>query len=108
MKTTTCPKCCGKKSIDGFSHIENGVCFQCSGSGVIALSAERSAEVEAVAQDTAKKREWLKAATAGQIAALPVDKMVKAFHFAATSVGAFNDADLLRAYNLLKRRMATI
>jgi len=108
MKTTTCPKCCGKKSIDGFSHIENGVCFQCSGSGVITLSAERSAEVEAVAQDTAKKREWLKAATAGQIAALPADKMAKAFHFAATSVGAFNDTALLPAYNLLERRMATI
>jgi transcriptional antiterminator Rof (Rho-off) len=108
MKTTTCPKCCGQKSINGFSHIENGVCFQCSGSGVITLSAKQSAEVEAVAQDTAKKREWLKNATAGQIAALPVDKVFKAFHFAATSVGPFNDADLLPAYNLLKRRMATI
>jgi transcriptional antiterminator Rof (Rho-off) len=75
---------------------------------VITLSAKRSVEVEAVAQDTAKKREWLKVATASQIAALPVDKMVKAFHFAATLVGVFNDAELLRAYNLLKRRMATI
>jgi hypothetical protein len=108
MKTATCPKCCGKKTINGFSHVENGVCFQCSGSGVITLSAKRSAEIEAVAQDTAKKREWLMTATASQIAALPVEKLVKAFHFAAVCVGPFNETELRPAYNMLKRRMNAV
>jgi uncharacterized protein involved in tellurium resistance len=108
MATTTCPKCCGNKTISGFSHIENGVCFQCSGSGVITLSAERSAQIETTMQDTAKKREWLKNATAGQIAALSVEKLVKAFRFAAACVGPFNETELLPAYNMLKRRMDTL
>ncbi len=35
MKTMTCPKCEGKKTIEGFSHVANGVCFRCAGSGVV-------------------------------------------------------------------------
>ena len=31
----TCPKCNGAKTINGFSHVANGVCFLCSGNGTI-------------------------------------------------------------------------
>lgn len=30
-----CNKCDGKGTIDGFSHIANGICFQCKGCGKI-------------------------------------------------------------------------
>lgn len=34
-KTMPCPRCDGKKTIEGFSHVANGVCFKCGGSGVV-------------------------------------------------------------------------
>jgi len=31
----TCPKCNGHKTILGYSHIANGLCFRCAGSGFV-------------------------------------------------------------------------
>ena len=33
--TVTCPKCGGSGYISHFSHVDNGVCFECMGSGVV-------------------------------------------------------------------------
>ena len=44
MSTTaymTCPKCNGAKTINGFSHIANGVCFMCAGNGTVEASRSR-------------------------------------------------------------------
>lgn len=35
-KTTTCPRCDGKGRIPEYGFIADGVCFRCSGSGVVA------------------------------------------------------------------------
>lgn len=37
-QTTTCSKCDGKGRINAFSHIENGSCFACKGTGTITRS----------------------------------------------------------------------
>lgn len=39
METTTCPKCNGLRSITFFAHVEDGVCFECNGRGVVAKKA---------------------------------------------------------------------
>ena len=35
MSKMTCPKCDGKGKIPGFSHIHNGDCFACGGTGYL-------------------------------------------------------------------------
>lgn len=37
--TAACPKCSGTGRIRAFSHIHNGTCFACSGSGVVSVCA---------------------------------------------------------------------
>ena len=37
--TAACPKCIGTGHIRAFSHIDNGTCFACSGSGVASVCA---------------------------------------------------------------------
>jgi len=68
MKTTHCPKCSGNKNLDCFSHIENGRCFLCSGTGVVTgakaekIVADRKAAIERVAGYLAQAKanpEWL-------------------------------------------------
>jgi hypothetical protein len=41
IKTATCPKCDGKKTISGFSHICDGICFRCKGAGVVKAYKEK-------------------------------------------------------------------
>ena len=36
-ETCTCPKCDGKGKLIGFSHIANGDCFMCNGTGTVAF-----------------------------------------------------------------------
>lgn len=45
METTSCPKCNGLRSITFFAHVEDGVCFECNGRGVVAKKAPRAMPV---------------------------------------------------------------
>ena len=30
-----CPRCSGKGFLEGYRHIENGICFECKGTGKV-------------------------------------------------------------------------
>lgn len=43
-KTGTCSKCDGRGYINGFSHIANGRCFLCTGSGTMTIKIREYAQ----------------------------------------------------------------
>jgi hypothetical protein len=80
MKTATCPKCDGKKHIDGFGHVANGVCFRCNGAGVV-----KACTVKAPPPATAyqvKCAEWILNVTEETMATLTYGQLLKARDFA--------------------------
>ena len=73
----------------------------------IRVSAIDFAKSVEIAKDTAEKRNWLLNATQQQIDALPVEKMIRAFHFAASCI-ACEEREIVPAYKMLRRRMGTL
>ena len=47
MTQTTCPKCDGKGRIAQYSHVINGVCFRCQGTGQVTVSEAQAKRMEA-------------------------------------------------------------
>jgi hypothetical protein len=48
----TCPKCLGSKYFGHFKHIESGVCFTCSGAGIVDFTEIKEAAQTAQKNDT--------------------------------------------------------
>ena len=48
MNYYICPRCCGKGIIDKYMHVENGVCFECSGSGKVTQEEKERIEKDIV------------------------------------------------------------
>ena len=48
MKYYICPRCSGKGIIDKYKHVENGVCFECSGSGKVTQEEKERIEKDIV------------------------------------------------------------
>ena len=69
-----CGKCDGKGRIEGLSHVSNGVCFWCHGTGKLAAS-KFVAQVNEAAVATAKAQDaWL-----AKFDGLAVEKVVAMF-----------------------------
>lgn len=74
MKTMTCPKCDGKKTISGFSHVANGVCFRCNGAGVVQF---RKSTVKPMNQSTIDFCERVIALTEAELEVMSYQELLK-------------------------------
>ena len=55
MEYFKCPRCSGKGKIEKYNHVENGICFECSGSGSVTQE-----EKERIEKDIAKEVKRIK------------------------------------------------
>lgn len=106
--TCECPKCCGRKYINGFGHIASGVCFMCGGSGLIAASrvAVKPAAQSDDTEINARRREWLSRATRSDVAAMTFEQLYKALQFTAACL-ACGESSMAQPHKLLSRQMET-
>ena len=81
-----CPKCWGKKTIDGCYHVENGVCFCCSGEGTIMVSPSKAKEMGPTEYQI-KRAEWILTCTKEQLIKLSFQQISKARTFAHGGFG---------------------
>ena len=81
-----CPKCWGKKTIDGCYHIENGICFCCKGKGTILVSATKAKEMRPT-EHQIECAEWILNCTEGQLIKLTFRQISKARTFAHGGFG---------------------
>ena len=105
MKTATCPKCCGNGRISGLDHIENGVCFQCSGNGTIRVREQAPAPMTAEQIEyqalQARRGEWVLAVTPEKAARLTWKQIHGAFNYAAAAI-AQNMQEFAGPYKILR------
>lgn len=72
--TNECGKCDGKGRIEGLSHVANGVCFWCKGTGKLAASKFVAQVDEAAVALGESRKAWL-----AKFDGLAVDKVVAMF-----------------------------
>lgn len=56
-ETSSCTKCDGVGSIRGFEHIADGVCFACSGAGVVVIRSGKLTRTQRVARNQQRNAE---------------------------------------------------
>ena len=87
MVKVECPKCLAKRTIEGFGHIANGVCFCCRGTGFII--ADNSGKNSKASPETIKKARWIVNATAAQFDVLTMEQLEAARAFSHHPVDGF-------------------
>ena len=91
-KTTkiTCPKCDGSKNLNWCSHVENGVCFGCNGTGTIEVDLD--AKRRELSDHSRTCAEWIMASTADSYKNLSWSMLNKARDFAHSNRGGVQEA----------------
>ncbi len=84
-----CPRCCGKKTINGFQHIQNGICFQCNGAGTLLVSAVEAKEMGPTEYQI-KCAEWILNCTEEQLIKLTFRQISKARDFAHSRTSGYS------------------
>lgn len=81
----TCPKCDGKGHIIGFSHIVNGVCFRCGGTGTCKVRAEAKPAPEL----TDYQKRYLRIITEGDLSQYTYGQLLSLRNFAHCPVAGY-------------------
>ena len=73
-----CPKCSGRKHLEVFSHVANGICFQCNGSGTVEYKEYKNQ----ISPENQYKAEYILASTPETWKGLSYARLFKARNFA--------------------------
>lgn len=59
LEKTVCDRCMGKKRLPHYSHVENGVCFACKGTGLLTVRVAKAAQQGPVEPEEPRKTKWV-------------------------------------------------